>query len=774
MPCPGQTSSSCVAPGKAGIFAFLVFVLLLTPRTVSAVEHPFLLFAAQELPRLRAAAATTHSEIWQAIQGFADQHLGQVPPGAPASNQAIMAAGNKILPFAFAFRLTGDARYGLLAKSWILGVCSYPHWGLANKVDNDLPAAHLVTGVSLGLDWAWEAFTPAERRLVLAKLTLQADRLLAAARSGWWGPALGSNHNWVNHAALGLAGLLLPAVTGQDHGWLLAAQNNTDAVLADLAGVGDGSHHEGIHYADYGARRLVLLLQALRQNGHPDRFDHPWLRQLARWHLYVTLPNPEFVLNIADSYYPFQGSLALIRGLAAEYRDGHAEWLARQWLARPTIATSETRATHAPLEFLAFDPTVAPQPPDDLPTSTLFPDWGVAVMRSGWEPDATYLAFKSGAPGGRFRFETARRTGDTQAVGFGHNHPDQNSIMLYSQGLPLALDPGYQMPKWSRDHNTVIVDGQGQVGEGWLWLRSNEPELLASDGAIAQLTSLPGFDYCLGQAANAYPDHLGLTRFDRSLLFIKPNLVVMTDRLEADQPHRYELVLRNLGDGFQLQERWLVSRMGLGRLATWIAAPRAFRLEVDHGRGPHNWQYPQGVPGPWHRARLRPAEEATTARFTTVLFPGRADEDLPLVGQAASGAARRIAVQDGADLDLIFLANGSASWSFPSAASDGRQVVLRRQDGQLARLLLRQGSYLALQGEAGRWTPVVQALGGSATVEVDYEPGAVAVSCQPGDEAPSLLAVHAPAAETVLLNGVAQPFARDGELVLLRLGRADG
>ncbi|MFO7897497.1 MAG: alginate lyase family protein [Planctomycetota bacterium] len=102
-------------------------------------------------------------------------------------------------------------------------------------------------------------------------------------------------------------------------------------------------------------------------------------------------------------------------------------------------------------------------PPDVL--SQAFEHGGVYVMRTGWDRDATFLAF-DGGPWGK-----------------SHQHDDRLSFQLSALGRPFIVDPGRYLydanNPWSRRkylnttraHSTVTVDGEDQAdrffGETW-------------------------------------------------------------------------------------------------------------------------------------------------------------------------------------------------------------------------------------------------------------------------------------------------------------------
>ena len=72
-------------------------------------------------------------------------------------------------------------------------------------------------------------------------------------------------------------------------------------------------------------------------------------------------------------------------------------------------------------------------------------------------------------------------------------------------------------------------------------------------GALAGIADLTHFvsqdDVTIirGDAASAYPQELGLVRFDRTLVLAGPDLVVVDDRLAADRPRVFSWLLHHYG-----------------------------------------------------------------------------------------------------------------------------------------------------------------------------------------------------------------------------------
>ena len=168
-------------------------------------------------------------------------------------------------------------------------------------------------------------------------------------------------------------------------------------------------------------------------------------------------------------------------------------------------------------------------PPAGATASRILPYSGFAVMRSGWEADATYLAFDFGP------------------LGMGHWHQDKLSFTLWKGDEELVFDDGGGQYERSPerayglsgyDHNTLLVDGLAQN-------RSTPRQ--SSVPIDAGWVSTPERDFARGVYDQGFgPKQLRLATHTREMEFLKPDRFVITDRIvSADgNAHDYELLFQ--------------------------------------------------------------------------------------------------------------------------------------------------------------------------------------------------------------------------------------
>ncbi len=254
--------------------------------------------------------------------------------------------------------------------------------------------------------------------------------------------------------------------------------------------------------------------------------------------------------------------------------------------------------------------------------SRFLPYAGFAVMRSGWDPDAAYLCF------------------DVGPLGTNHQHQDKLNIQLYQGNEELLFDDGggqYEISAMRKygisaaDHNTVLVDGEGQ--------NRREPRK-ATAPIEADWISNQRFDYAKG----VYNDEFGESRrktatHTREVRFFKPDFFCVVDTLRSadGQPHDYELL-------FQLDTKNMSSvpefpgamRSNFGKKHDLLILPLLpENLQITSVSG----QTEPRIAG-WfvgrHDTTLHPASTVfmkksgqKDVRFATLLIPFRQGEKLP-------------------------------------------------------------------------------------------------------------------------------------------------
>ena len=349
----------------------------------------------------------------------------------------------------------------------------------------------------------------------------------------------------------GLAALGLRGIPDRDRMVAFALEGVAD-VLDRVPSEGDWE--EGPGYWSSSLRwglRFALALQR-SMNSRVNLFEHPSLQKTSDYFIHVTQPDGT-VFNYADCR-----PRAIPTGLHLLARETRHAGLA--WTVR--------KMGHDSFWDLLFDdPDLVSEPPDDRERTAIFPTSGIALARSDWSEEGLFLGLK---------------TGPTRV---GHSHLDIQSFVVTKGSTPLIVDSGIwpyahflnfgdtSGPRWEFDnnatigHNVVLVDGRGQTYGG-------AGTFLASD-------SNQELSWFVSDGSALYPDLLD--RYERWVVLISPDIVLVYDDLAADVSRHWEWVLHPGGPTTVERTRLLVDNAG-DRLSVERLLPAAdipWRNSVD-------------------------------------------------------------------------------------------------------------------------------------------------------------------------------------------------
>lgn len=493
--------------------------------------HPRLFLTAERITELKRTIGGTHADIWKMILEKADGYLGKPPPSDYEKQQDMREAGRGIPWQALAFLVSGRIEYLENAKRWVLTICGFPRW----QQNNSLSGGECLFGVAIGYDWLFAHFSAEERRLIREKLTLQARAMKDGPPvhySVWL-----ANHNHVEHTGLAAAGFALFDEIPEAIDWIRQADLVYREFLRQASD--DGSSTEGHQYWGYTTESALRYFELARGLLGTNYYDSAWLRRVTQFILHSTLPDfsgQNCVMTFGDAgrSYASHGPTHILYRLAAEYRDRRAQWLALE-MDRRRVGRGDF-CTWANL--LWFDATLQPESWDRSLTHGHSEDIGWVTNRSDWGGDAVMVGFKCGPMHGHKVQRFYQRQFDEKWprfkwIGGGHGQPDVNSFQIYAYGRWLAIDPGYETPKPTRSHSTLLVNGRGQLGEGTTWFDRETVLAAGASSAFLKVETQSTHDYILGDAKNIYPATAGLTRFHRHFVYVKPDIIVLVDELQG-------------------------------------------------------------------------------------------------------------------------------------------------------------------------------------------------------------------------------------------------
>lgn len=402
--------------------------------------------------------------------------------------------------------LTQDAEVTEWAKQMALDACKWDPEGGSAMRRGDIGAHHLLRGLNWCYDACCDSMTPDERDRLRGEIVQRANQFYRSLNPFRRGEA--NNHAWLRAFGVAESGIVLAGDHDMAVEWVeYVRQLYVGRFLCCLGYQGD--NNEGVSYWGYGLVFIVDYADMMKAVCGIDLYQHPWLKQTARFPMYCAPPNA-WAVSFADTGMPNHGARGpvqthRVRDLAIRTRDPYALWYSGQ---------------RDPIDGLT------PRSPVDLPPSIHYRHVGVAI-------------FNTSLVDGREGVTVAMHSGPYFA---GHQHPDQNHFVIHAYGEKLAIDGGYydwygspHFKAYSMQtlaHNTLLVDGEGQA--------VCKP---GADGQVAAYFDSPGYGYVVGDASD--PDVYGgrLNRFDRRILFIKPGFVIVHDLVASDAAARYDWML---------------------------------------------------------------------------------------------------------------------------------------------------------------------------------------------------------------------------------------
>lgn len=502
--------------------------------TALAGKHPRLLFTADDIPALRAKAEGLGKP-------FYDQLMQYLPASTPPKEAKFLTDATdaqrhglwRLPTLSLHYAITGDAKSRDTIIAYLKFLASLENWETGQELDSGMAAANIMIGAALGYDCVYNDLDPAFRDTMGKKLLLHARRmyhgghLMQNPGQHYWQSDPHNNHRWHRNAGLALCVL---AVAGEQPGteWLMEKTKEELEFIAKWLPK-DGSSHESSSYLVFGGPHLALAFQAADRCLGTDLLSHEFFKRTPAFRLATLQPGFADAFHYGDS--GGTGGINSYNFLAAA-RSGKADLHAG--------IMDFYRATPKAFEFgwaslLWFDPALSDGSLANVAKRDYFEDMGIASLRDGWDKDSVALFFKCAPYGGKTLNEY-RNANDFKYINVAHDDPDANMFVLYANGAVLADDDRYATRKITSSHNTILVNGKGQKGEGGHWtqpLKGADQDMLnlatvtayKSEGEVAVVE---------GEAGKMYA---GLDRYRRTMIWVEGGYILMLDDI-ASTPGR--------------------------------------------------------------------------------------------------------------------------------------------------------------------------------------------------------------------------------------------
>ncbi|MGI5819529.1 MAG: DUF4962 domain-containing protein [Armatimonadota bacterium] len=733
--------------------------------------HPRLFVTPASLDEYRERRHGAAAVAWQALRHEADQALANSPPelslqpipadpGAERGQVFVVRDGEGFAlsgynigalnrhariaaALAHAYLISEDEQYARAAVQWLEFLAPFRiDYHLEHRGSHDTVVFAYEYGlknVALAYDWVYDLLTDDQRQALIEHIEYHGENAM-----GWIRDAIDLHLNFQHSHGQQCMHALLPTVlaiadeserAAEWADWMIRQYVNRIPYLAH-----DGGYSEG-HYYAYKYILILDALAAMRTATGIDLFETPRIRGSGDFWLYCMALNYWYqhwgdVFTLHSPIFGSGNDAAISNLLATLTASPYVKWFSETVVANPDRL----------FMWYASESGLEPKPPVDIAQAQAFRDVGKL---------AAYDRFYDHA-GNRIFFRSSR---------FGahaHAHADQNAFIVHAGGEIMAVDAGYYTyygdDYWrdfyqaSNAHNTLLVNGQSQ------------PISITARGNISAFFDSPRYCAFTGDASEAYGDLL--EQFDRTIVFIRPDVFVVYDELRAPEPSEYTWLL-NAFEAAEIDEaaQSMTIRQRHMRMGVHHLAPEGMTYEQTDER-PHpvltraysrvTEMFPQQF-----NIRVVPATERASERILAVMethdvAAGPAIEGLR---QIEAGDALALAFERGGLSETVLLQRRAADERVVAQAgplaSDALVAASARQaDGSVARWMAERASTLVVEG-----SPLLS-VSAPCAAACDYQSPAAAAQIVIAHDGPVQVAVWLPEEpEAVLVAPPHEPAA---------------
>jgi hypothetical protein len=485
--------------------------------------HPRLLITPDIAAGLAEKASTTHRAFWHRLCALVDQPqlLAEVTPEskAPPGQERLRPEDHALITALQAMVTPTPACIGRALNAYRVFVrtTQEPEYG---PLTIDTQAGETLFLLVLGYDWLFHHLGGQEKDEVRAWLWTTAGHVRKFLH--------GERRDFAQAHYLGCAlGLIACAfVFWEEHPeakkWAAEFRGVLDMLLRMLPG--DGFHPHGANLWIYEYGFLLRWLEVFRICAGEDHWDSPHWGQASAFRAATLSADGLYGITFGDPQYRVGGDSWCHYLIASRTRSAAAQQTAELLVDGPH---SGVDFRHVPprrrvYEFLYFDPSLSAahhQPPVQV-----FRDGGQVFAR-GKGSGGTVFTMRAGPPIGHQRYREGERGG------YGHADPCNGSFLWFRRGTLAVAGPG---PTYRRDtalQNGITIDGQGQIGDGTVWLPDFfPPEVLCSTPRVTIHDGSVSLDVDL---AECFLPHLGVKRCHRAMWVDPDSTIAGVDTVEC-------------------------------------------------------------------------------------------------------------------------------------------------------------------------------------------------------------------------------------------------
>lgn len=512
--------------------------------------HPRLYTQPDKLEEFRSYKDTNEycKKVYDKIMSWARGYLesGELPKEAEWSessdateqseiSQAVRSgyekAWREALICAYAYMLSGDAELGRVGVESLKIIASWDINGGSSFEKQDQIARSICYESAIAYDMLYDLMTEDEKDAVVsmikARMKVMEKYLVNIEKSAY------DSHGWTIYGYMGITALALYGDIPEAEEWLSLVLNAYVSLMHPWS-YQDGGWSQGPGYWQWSSAAGYEFTEVLALSGVIDLHQKAWAKNQTNWMLYTyppggyeTFGNSNKVKSSADC----SGNIAG-RQLAFEQDNRILKWLFEEWdglegqlSIRDLIITYYVASRVNDIE---------PELPIDKPLAHEFDDIGWIVMTDDLvSQERIHATFKSSHFGS-----------------YNHSEADQNSFFIQAYGELLAIKSGYY-DAYHTPHNSGFARKTGAHNSVTLATnRGQKDDDFNAKGKLTGFLNQVDFDLAAGDATQAYKSDSAIDKFERCMIYIRPDIFVVVDELDAraDTEEKFEWWLNAAND----------------------------------------------------------------------------------------------------------------------------------------------------------------------------------------------------------------------------------
>lgn len=495
-------------------------------------QHPRLVMTEDKFEAIRNQVFSpdgdeVYKKAYEHLKIAADTFLAQPTSGYYLPDgirlEATRENAQRIITLALMYNISKEEKYAERAWLEMYTSACFKDWNPYHFLD----VGAMATGMGLGYDWLYNWMDESQRKIVrdaivskgISPIIEDFDDMPRSRSWNWRGDLA---DNWcLVISGVGSCGAMaiVDELDGQN---LINAQRAMEQCLLDIRRALSlfsplGAYEEGPSYWEYAMKYYALTIMSLETGiGTALGYDDiPGLKLTDKYLLAVNGPVKMFNYHDAyasDSIVPPQ--MMYIANHFGRYSE------AKRRIS--VIMDSEAVAAgSAYADMLYYDPKLGSAPENNEDVDIYMPISEIAVMRSGWGKNDTYVGFHC----------------DDPLSGESHDHMDAGTFVMDAMGENFFMDLGsdsYNIPNYlncyrvrAEGHNTVIFNPD----EGYAQKYGGTAKIVKTE-----FKNRGGF--AIGDMTNAYDrEKTGVTEFKRGIkLDSDRHRTVVQDEIKLEKP----------------------------------------------------------------------------------------------------------------------------------------------------------------------------------------------------------------------------------------------